>query len=184
MSMRFLAARGRPTRLLLAITLIVLLAGGGAAYAANQTSRTIKVCVAHTTGTLYKRATCHKGDKTLSWNATGPAGPPGPPATSLWALVNESSTPSIIYSSGVTSVSDSGGFTLVTFSQNVSKCAFVATPVSTNGGYYSDEPIAEIIEEFYTDGFGANGETVGVAILDNAQSTPATGYNFSIAAYC
>ena len=182
--MRFSLARGRPIRLLLAFTLIVLLAGAGAAYAASKSSGTITVCVAHTSGTLYKHASCNKGDSTLSWNVRGPRGPAGPPATSLWALVDGSASPTLIYGKGVTSVSDFSGTILVTFSKNVSKCAFVATPASTGGGYYSEHPIANVSEEFYTGGWGANGKTVGVNILDNSGSAPVTGYNFSIVAFC
>jgi hypothetical protein len=182
--MRFSLARGRSVRLILAITLLVVLGGAGAAYAAGRSSGTIKVCVAHSSGTLYKHATCKRGDSTLSWNARGPRGPAGAPATSLWALVDGSSSPTIIYDKGVSSVSDFSGTILVTFTQNVSKCAFIATPASTGGGYYSQHPIANISEEFYSGGWGANGKTVGVNILDNTGSAPETGYYFSIAAYC
>ncbi|MGO8960424.1 MAG: hypothetical protein ACLQFR_24085 [Streptosporangiaceae bacterium] len=189
--MRFLLARGRllvrgrPIRLLLVVSVVVLLAGGGAAFAASRSGSTIKVCVAHTSGALYKHASCHRGDSTLSWNVTGPRGPAGPPATSLWALVKEGPPPSLIYSRGVSSVSGFGtGVTLVKFSRNVSKCAFVSTVTSTGGGFFTAHPTAQISEEFYNRGWGANGKTVAVIIVDNSGTNPVSGYNFSIAAFC
>lgn len=186
--MRFLLTRSRPIKLLLVAALALMLLGGGAAYAASQTSGTIKVCVAHKGGTLYKHAKCNRGDASLTWNVTGPrgpAGPPGPPAASMWALVSQNPSAKVIYGKGVTAVSGSdNGLVLVAFSHNVSKCAFVANITSTGGGYYPEHPTAMISEEFYSGGWGANGTTVGVYTLDNSQSAPVGGYDFSIAAYC
>jgi hypothetical protein len=163
----------------------VLLVGGGVAYAASHKSGTIKVCVAHTTGTLYKKASCHSGDSTLSWNVRGPRGPAGLPGTSAWALVKGGSSPSLIYSKGVSSVSGgTAGTTLVTFSRNVSKCAFVATITSTGGGFFPEHPTAQISEEFYSGGWGANGKSVAVVTVDNSGTDPVGGYDFSIAAFC
>jgi hypothetical protein len=66
----------------------------------------------------------------------------------------------------------------------VSHCAFVATPTTTGGGYWPLHPTAQISEEFYPGGWGVDGTTVGVEILDNSGTGPVNGYTFSIAAFC
>ncbi len=185
---------GRPGPSLAVAAIALLLAGGG--YALASSRGTITVCVHKADHGLYT-GRCAKGDNKLTWNKTGPRGPvgargqtgatgqpgaPGPPATSLWALVRGGTTPSIVYSKGVSSVSlFSTGTTLVTFSQNVSQCTFVATPASTGGGYYANKPTAQISEEFYSGGWGADGRTVAVNTID---SSGLSNYTFSIAAFC
>jgi hypothetical protein len=56
--------------------LVLLVAGGG--YAIASGGGTITVCVHRSTGVLYRAHTCAPHDRTLTWNARGPAGPPGP----------------------------------------------------------------------------------------------------------
>jgi hypothetical protein len=69
--------------------------------------------------------------------ATGPKGEAGSPATNLWAVV--ASDGKLIRGSGVTSTSQGAtkeGVYRVVFNQDVSACAFIATPAieaETNG---------------------------------------------------
>jgi Collagen triple helix repeat (20 copies) len=74
---RVLQGRNAPA-LALGIVAVILAAGGGA-YAATSSgrTRTITACIDHNTGGFYRAHNCARHDKTLSWNARGPAGPAG-----------------------------------------------------------------------------------------------------------
>ncbi len=62
---------------------------------------------------------------------TGPQGDAGTPATKLWAVLNGSGT--LVRGSGVTSTTHPGlGRQAVVFNQDVSGCAFFASPGSTS----------------------------------------------------
>ena len=68
--------------------LALVVAASGGAYAASKTSTTtIAACVRHHGGAVYVANTCHRHDKRLSWNNTGPrgatgaSGTPGAPGT-------------------------------------------------------------------------------------------------------
>jgi hypothetical protein len=60
----------------IAAALVLLAAGGGYAIASGS-SKQITACVHRHGGGLYT-GKCHKHDKKLTWNTSGPAGPPGP----------------------------------------------------------------------------------------------------------
>jgi hypothetical protein len=60
-----------------AVTLAVLAAAGGAAYAVSSSGSTITVCVRHHGGALYRAHRCASHDAKLSWNARGPQGTNG-----------------------------------------------------------------------------------------------------------
>jgi hypothetical protein len=71
---RLLAGRGTPAVIVGVLMLFVV--GGGYAVAASSGGSTIKACAKKKGGTLYT-GKCHKGDKKLSWNTTGPKGATG-----------------------------------------------------------------------------------------------------------
>ena len=55
----------------------LLIVGGGAYALASSNGGTIRVCVNHKSGSLYKAGKCAKHDQKLSWNKLGPQGPAG-----------------------------------------------------------------------------------------------------------
>src|SRR5436309_5735103 len=55
----------------------LLIVGGGAYALASSNGGTIRVCVNHKSGSLYKAGKCAKHDQKLSWNKLGPQGPTG-----------------------------------------------------------------------------------------------------------
>lgn len=74
---RVLQGRNAPA-MALGIVAVILAAGGGA-YAATSGGRThtITACIDHNTGGFYRAHSCARHDKSLSWNARGPAGQKG-----------------------------------------------------------------------------------------------------------
>ncbi len=72
---RFLKSTPGAAVVIAALALVVAAAGG--AWAAGGGGGKITVCVSKGDGTLYQAKKCHKKDKKLSWNATGPQGPAG-----------------------------------------------------------------------------------------------------------
>ena len=90
---------------------------------------------------------CLPSEAELSWNKQGipglpgpqgeqgdpgVPGPPGPAPTSLWAVYQGNGFDKLLRASHATGVSRGADFrTTVTFDQDVSKCAYLATPLGT-----------------------------------------------------
>jgi hypothetical protein len=119
----------------------LLLAGGGGYALASSSGGTIKVCVSHQGGTLYKAKKCVKGDKKLSWNkvgsrgargARGPRGVAGP-GTVLFAEISSGTSPTVLYGRGVKSVIWDSPNYIVTFDRLITPCAPVGTTTGTRG---------------------------------------------------
>jgi hypothetical protein len=134
-----------------AATLALVFAMSGGAIAATggfSSGGSLRACANEEGGIKLLRAGkhCRKGQKTVAWNQTGPAGAKGAtgaagapgaagatgatgaagtPAVTVWAEVN--AVGQIIGGSGATSVSGNLAGRTVTFSRDVSKCAITAT---------------------------------------------------------
>jgi hypothetical protein len=57
--------------------LATVIAGGGMAFAASSTAKTIKACASKKTGALRLASTCKKTEKKVTWSVTGPEGAKG-----------------------------------------------------------------------------------------------------------
>ncbi|MHB8234666.1 MAG: hypothetical protein ACYDHT_08435 [Solirubrobacteraceae bacterium] len=159
-----------------AATLALVFAMSGGAIAATggfSSGGTLRACVNEegVIRLLKPGKACKRGQKSVSWNQTGPAGAKGAtgaagpagatgpggatgatgaPASSLFAVISE--TGQLIRGSGVASVSGANPF-IVKFSRDVSQCAFTAT---LNGGKADD---------VFTTGAIENGTAVAVFAL-------------------
>lgn len=106
----------------------------------------------------------------------GPAGPPGPAganATNLWVVI--ASNGAITRSNGTMVVSrSSAGIYAMTFTRDVSTCAALATPMSTNGGLQTQT------QAVISQGGVANQLTV--ATYDNAGA--AQDHGVTVAVFC
>ncbi|HET6868040.1 MAG TPA: hypothetical protein VFH80_19160, partial [Solirubrobacteraceae bacterium] len=63
--------------MVVALAALVTAASGGAYAAVGGSPSTISACVRHSGGGLYAAHRCERGDRRLTWNATGPEGPAG-----------------------------------------------------------------------------------------------------------
>jgi hypothetical protein len=184
-----------------AATLALVLAMSGGAVAATggfSSGGTLRAC-ANEEGAirlLKPGKRCGKGQKTVSWNQTGPAGAKGatgaagasggPGATgaagaagakgadgasavSLWAEVRENGE--VISGNGIVSVEKgTGPIYILTFNRDISKCAVVASP-ATGGA-----------EHFVGDTAPLSGAKADV-IMENT-SMVAVAADFGIAVFC
>jgi hypothetical protein len=118
-----------------ALALVVV--AGGVTYAATDGGpATITVCVHHSGGGLYKASKCAAHDSSLTWNVKGPAGPQGTPGLSLFVRADETGAVHE-HSAGVTVHHEGTGFYIVTFKQNISKCAAVVSQgEASNNGFF------------------------------------------------
>jgi hypothetical protein len=128
---------------------VAALVVGGIAFATiPDASGVIHVCYMKSGGALRVIddgvTNCKQGETALEWNvqgvpgppgppgAPGEPGPPGPPGVSLFANVTQSGTLTNGTATGASRTST--GFYKVTFGQDVSTCAPVATAGSTGSG--------------------------------------------------
>ncbi len=103
-----------------------------------------------------------------SLGAVGPKGEPGEPATKLWAVVKADAT--LVASSGVVGVAGTRPY-VVTFEQDISRCAILATPGA---------PSPQVTLTAF-----AGGVATKVEVHVQSRSTgAATTDGFSIAALC
>jgi predicted metal-binding membrane protein len=93
------------------VALLLVLSGGGYAFAATRT-KTIHGCVVKKTGELLIKARCGHGQSRLVWNQQGPQGTPGTPAVSAWAVVT--ATGSVLSGQGISVTHVSAGTYQVT----------------------------------------------------------------------
>lgn len=124
-----------PSGAAVVVCIVLVMAIGGTAVAAAQSTS------GQSNASISKGKKIKRGPrgKTGPQGATGPQGPQGPkgekgdpgtPATKLWAVLNGSGT--VVRGSGVTSASHPGtGREIVIFNQDVSACAYLATPGAT-----------------------------------------------------
>jgi hypothetical protein len=140
------STKGRGTALLATVGALLIAA---LAMAPQSQASTVYACVKKKGGTtriVSRTAKCKKGEKKLSWGTQGPAGKnggrgatgskgeTGPAATALWAVVEFNGT---FVRGGTGAVSSTSiiatpSHYIVTFNRDVTKCAYVATPASTN----------------------------------------------------
>jgi hypothetical protein len=124
-----------------ALALVTL--ASGVTYAATRTApvTTITACVHKSGGGFYKAAKCASGDSKLTWNIKGKPGPKGNtglkgtsgPAGPTYFVRSNENGDVFQHSPGVTVTNPLRGEYVVTFPQNVSKCAAVASQGETSG---------------------------------------------------
>ena len=131
-----------------AATLALVLAMSGGAIAATggfSSGGTLRACVNEEGGIKLLKAGrhCKRGQKTVAWNQTGPAGakgasgaagapgapgaagPSGSAAVTLWAEIDEAGK--LTQAKGVTGITGPATNPQVTFDRDISKCAITAT---------------------------------------------------------
>jgi len=176
------------------LALVFAMTGGAIAATGGFTSGgKLQACVNEEGGLKLLKAgkRCKRGQKTVAWNQTGPAGArgttgaSGPAGASVqgpqgpqgapgdqnvkWALVDQSGK--VEAQKGVVSVTGKTSPYEVKFDRDISHCALVATPGGPTAGLYSNTEVDE------------KDTANALAFIEDSKSED-TPDRFSIVAYC